>query len=88
MQLMPGKAADLRVRDPFDARESIRGGVRYLANLWALYRGDVRRVVAAYNAGPGEVSASGSLKLSSETSAYVAKVLQRYAFYQSSESDR
>jgi len=88
MQLMPGTAADLRVRDPFDARENIHGGVRYLANLWALYRGDVRRVAAAYNAGPGEVSASGPLKLSGETSAYVAKVLHRIALYQSRESDR
>lgn len=88
MQLMPGTAADLRVNDPFDARENIHGGVRYLSNLWVLYRGDVRRVAAAYNAGPGEVSASGPLRLSGETSAYVAKVLHRYALYQPSESER
>jgi soluble lytic murein transglycosylase-like protein len=88
MQLMPGTAAGLGVRDPFDARESIHGGVRYLANLWTLYRGDVRRVAAAYNAGPGRVSTSGPLRMSSETSRYVAMVLQRFAAYQPQESSR
>jgi soluble lytic murein transglycosylase-like protein len=88
MQLMPGTAADLGVQDPFDARENIHGGVSYLANLWSHYRGDVRRVAAAYNAGPRRVPTSGPLKLKRETSQYVTMVLQRVAAYEPQESSR
>lgn len=85
MQLMPGTAGDLGVADPYDIRENIQGGVRYLARLSARYRGDVRRVAAAYNAGPGRVPLSGPLRVRRETSEYVAKVQTRFAFYRSLE---
>ncbi len=85
MQLMPGTAADLGVSHPYDAHENIQGGVLYLARLSSRYRGDLHRVAAAYNAGPGNVSLSGRLRLRGETSDYVAKVLRRFAFYQSLE---
>lgn len=77
MQLMPGTAGDLGVLDPFDARENIDGGVRYLAQLWRRYGGDRARVAAAYNAGPGRVPKSGPLPEIAETRHYVAKVLRR-----------
>jgi soluble lytic murein transglycosylase-like protein len=88
MQLMPGTAADLGVQDPYDARQNASGGVRYLAQLSARYQGNIRRVAAAYNSGPGSVPASGSFRMRRETSSYVARVQQRIAHYQALESPR
>jgi hypothetical protein len=74
MQLMPGTARDLRVTDPFDAEESVDGGVRYLKWLLARYGGDRARAIAAYNAGPGVVPRAGALVLPRETRVYVERV--------------
>lgn len=75
MQLMPPTADDLAVEDAFDAEQNIDGGVRYIAWLWRRYDGDPRRVVAAYNAGPGVIPKSGSFAMPAETRHYVVKVL-------------
>lgn len=77
MQLMAPTAADLAVVDPFDAEQNIDGGVRYLAWLWRRYDGDAHRVVAAYNAGPGRVPRSGSMRLPGETRRYLTRVLTK-----------
>ncbi len=75
-QLMPGTAALLGVRDPFDPAESIDAGARYLAQQ--LKRtGRVELAVAAYNAGPGAVN--GSIPQNGETELYVAKVMKALA---------
>jgi soluble lytic murein transglycosylase-like protein len=74
MQLMPGTAAELGVTDPFDPRQNIEGGVRYLALLAQRYRGDRSRLLAAYNAGPGAVRRTGAVELPDETRAYVRRV--------------
>jgi soluble lytic murein transglycosylase-like protein len=75
MQLMPDTAFELGVTDPFDVAQSADGGARYLAQLLALYAGDTRRAVAAYNVGLGRVPARGQLALPRETRVYVARVL-------------
>ena len=80
MQLMPGTAKMYRVGDPFNSIESIEGGATMLADLWKRYRGDRRRVAAAYNAGPGRVPRTGPLKkLPTETRHYIKKVLRAEA---------
>lgn len=78
MQLMPGTAADLGVRDPFDPGENLDGGVRHLGSLVSRYGGDVRKALAAYNAGAGTVSRYGGVPPYPETQDYVDKVLRRY----------
>ncbi|MCC7385511.1 MAG: lytic transglycosylase domain-containing protein [Deltaproteobacteria bacterium] len=75
MQLMPDTVARFEVADPFDPEDSARGGTRFLAVLWRRYDGDRARVVAAYHAGPGAVPRRGAMALSSETRAYVLRVL-------------
>ena len=51
-----------------------------LSDLWKRYRGDRRRVAAAYNVGPGRVPRRGPLKrLPSETRHYIKKVLKAEA---------
>lgn len=77
MQLMPDTADHMRVTDPFDPRQSADGGVRYLAWLLKRYRGDHRRALAGYNAGPYAVPKRGPMVLPAETRAYVKKVLAR-----------
>jgi soluble lytic murein transglycosylase-like protein len=75
MQLMPGTADALGVRDAFDPTENTDGAARYLAQLTRRYRGDHLRAVAAYNLGPGRVPQSGPLALPGETRVYVQRVL-------------
>ncbi len=76
MQLVPSTARELRVADPFDQKESIEAGTRYLARLWRYYGGDERRVAAAYNVGIGGVPQSGPLRLPGETRLYVQRVIK------------
>jgi hypothetical protein len=74
MQLMPDTARELGVDDPFDVRESADAGARYLKQLLALYRGNARKAVAAYNAGMGRVPVRGRAQLPPETRSYVNRV--------------
>ncbi len=74
MQLMPGTAAELKVRDPFCNHDNIDGGIRYLSRLQKRYRGDLKRTAAAYNAGPGRVARRGKLNLPSETQIYLRRI--------------
>ena len=79
MQLMPGTADRYGVRDAFDPRENIRGGCAYLRHLMGLFDGDLKLVLAAYNAGEGAVQKYNlSIPPYRETQDYVRKVLEHY----------
>ena len=75
MQLMPATQRDLNVSAPFDPAESIRGGAAYIAELLRKYKGDTRRALAAYNAGPQRVDPEGPLPDIPETRSYVDVIL-------------
>jgi soluble lytic murein transglycosylase-like protein len=52
MQLMPDVTEELAVANPFDPRQNILGGSKYLRDLLDRHHGNVDLAVASYNAGP------------------------------------
>ena len=84
MQLMPGTAKDLQVKDPFNPRENIHGGTRYIKWLLKRFNGDLRLSLAAYNAGPARVKKK--IPRIPETISYVRKVLGHYNAYKKGAS--
>lgn len=80
MQLMPGTAVRFGVRDIFDARQNITGGVKYLRFLMGLFGEDrLDLVLAGYNAGEGNVLKYGRrVPPFGETQDYVKVITGRY----------
>jgi hypothetical protein len=76
MQLMPDLAQELGVDDPFDPRQNIMAGARYLRQLLTQYDGNVALTLAGYNAGPGAVARYGKVPPFPETHQYVKRVTQ------------
>ena len=72
MQLMGATAKDLGV-NRMDWKDNIRGGVKYLGQLSQQFE-DPSLVMAAYNAGPGNVQKYGGIPPFKETQNYVQKV--------------
>lgn len=81
MQLMPATARDFGVVDPTSPGESIDAAARLIRQLATRYRGDLRMVAAAYNAGAGVVARYGGVPPYRETREYIAKVEALYARY-------
>lgn len=75
MQLMPSTAQSLGVTDAYDPYQNIMGGAKLLSQLSNLYNGDTPLVLAAYNAGSGNVAKYGGVPPFKETQNYVAKIL-------------
>lgn len=86
MQLIDATARQMRVTDPFDPRQSIFGGARYLRLLANAFDGDLVRTTAAYNAGPERVEQAGGVPNIRETRRYVRRVLDMYRHYRLRES--
>ena len=95
MQLMPGTARDMGVYNAWDPAQNIEGGTRYLALLQGQFS-NPDHVIAAYNAGPGNVRKHGGIPPFRETRNYVVKVNERYnniyrmdaALYQGYDANR
>ena len=75
MQLMPATSQQFGVSDPFDPRQNVQAGAKFLKQLLARYGGDVTKALAAYNAGPGRVDQAGAIPQIPETMRYVSGIL-------------
>ena len=76
MQIVPGTARDLGLKDPYNADDNIRAGVEYMGQLLRRYNYDVKKALAAYNYGMGRVDKQGLTRLPKETRDYLNKILQ------------
>lgn len=74
MALQPETAQQLSVDDPFDPSANVDGGTRLLQQLSRQFNGDVKRVLAAYNAGPHAVERFNGVPPFLETTEYVKHV--------------
>jgi soluble lytic murein transglycosylase-like protein len=78
MQLVPETAARFGVKQVFDPRDNIQGGLAYLRWLMAFFQGDVKLVLAAYNAGERAVERYRGIPPFEETRAYVERITSMY----------
>ncbi len=81
MQLMPQTALDMGCLNPFDPRQNILGGSRYLRLMLDRFGGDMTLATAAYNAGPERVAKNFKVPDIPETKNYVVIVRRNYEQY-------
>jgi soluble lytic murein transglycosylase-like protein len=80
MQLTPVTLRELKMKiDPFDPRENILAGTKYLGMLLDRFDGNVPLALASYNAGPTAVRRHRGIPPYKETRGYVRKVQDRLA---------
>jgi soluble lytic murein transglycosylase len=81
MQLMPETMVYVGVGNPWDPKQNIMGGAKYLKELIKRFSGDLPLALAAYNAGPNAVIKYGKVPPYPQTERYVMKVMDRYYRY-------
>ena len=78
MQLIPETARRFGVSNPYDIRDNLRGGMKYLQYLLGYFNGNIKLALAGYNAGEGAVIRYGGVPPYAETINYIEKVMRAY----------
>jgi soluble lytic murein transglycosylase-like protein len=84
MQLLPGTAKRMKVKDSFNPRQNIMGGTKYLRILANLFEGDLLLTIAGYHAGEGNVIKYEGIPPFKTTIGYIKRVLKYYVQYSNS----
>jgi soluble lytic murein transglycosylase-like protein len=88
MQLMPVTGRRMGVRDPFDPRQNILGGTRYLRFLANVFGGDLVLTIAGYHAGENAVMRYRGVPPYETTQRYVPAVLRHYYRFRQEDAAR
>ena len=78
MQLMPDTAKRFGVKNPWDPRQNVKGGITYLRYLLSYFEGNVDYVLAAYNAGENAIDRHQGVPPYRETKGYLKKIRKIY----------
>lgn len=78
MQLMPDTAKSSNLKNPFDADENIKAGIKHFKELLDLYNNDVKLALAAYNAGKDTIKQYSGIPPFKETQNYVKNIISFY----------
>lgn len=78
MQLMPRTGRWMGAENLYDPEQNIDAGVKYMKYLHKKFNGDLKKTIAAYNAGEGNVQRYRGIPPFRETRQYVKKVLKNY----------
>ena len=78
MQIMPETQRGLGLHEPFDPKQNIKAGTKFLRLMLNKFQ-NTPLALAAYNAGPAVVQHYGGVPPYVETRVYVARIMNRYA---------
>jgi hypothetical protein len=78
MQLMPRTGRWMGARDLYNPEQNVDAGVRYIKYLDKRFNGDIKKIIAAYNGGEGNVMRYRGIPPFRETRQYVKKVMKNY----------
>jgi soluble lytic murein transglycosylase-like protein len=78
MQLMPRTGRWLGARNLYDPEQNVDAGVKYIKYLQQRFDGNVKKTIAAYNAGEGNVKRYNGIPPFRETQTYVKRVMSNY----------
>jgi hypothetical protein len=78
MQLMPRTGRWMGARDLYNPEQNVDAGVRYIKYLDKRFNGDLKKIIAAYNGGEGNVQRYRGIPPFRETRQYVRKVMKNY----------
>jgi hypothetical protein len=78
MQLMPRTGRWMGARDLYSPEQNIDAGVKYIKYLDKRFNGDIKKIIAAYNGGEGNVKRYNGVPPFRETRQYVKKVMKNY----------
>jgi len=78
MQLMPRTGRWMGAHDLYDPEQNIDAGVKYIKYLQTQFDGNLKKTIAAYNAGEGNVRRYNGVPPFGETQTYVRRVMSNY----------
>jgi Soluble lytic murein transglycosylase and related regulatory proteins (some contain LysM/invasin domains) len=78
MQLMPRTGRLMGARNLYDPDQNVDAGVKYLKYLELRFDGNLKKTIAAYNAGEGTVRRYDGVPPYRETRTYVKRVMRNY----------